>query len=78
MQHFVGFCLQVCYFLGVNPDFTYNSVYRVCVYFWVLFGLAFMATVIKVVSDVIQASGKQQHLRKAHFYPILYKQNMVL
>ena len=56
-------CTNISYFFiffyaGVNPDISYINLYKVAVYFWVLFGLAFMAAVINVVSDIIKGSGK--------------------
>ncbi|CAK8682672.1 unnamed protein product [Clavelina lepadiformis] len=44
---------------GSNPDLTYPSIYRICVYFWILFGLAFMAAVISLFSDLIKGSANK-------------------
>ena len=53
--------LVINYRIGSNPDPTYPSIYRICVYFWILFGLAFMAAVISLFSDLIKGSGKNSY-----------------
>ena len=48
------------FFAGTNPDRSYDGsygIYRVSVYFWILFGLAFMAAVINRFSDIIKSKG---------------------
>jgi len=43
---------------GTNPDQSYPSIYRIAVYFWILFGLAFMASMVSLASDFFKEAGK--------------------
>uniref|UniRef100_H2XNN0 Potassium channel domain-containing protein n=1 Tax=Ciona intestinalis TaxID=7719 RepID=H2XNN0_CIOIN len=43
---FGDFVVGESQWLGDNPRIKYTPLYRVMVYFWILFGLAYMATVI--------------------------------
>ena len=45
---------------GNNPDRSYIAIYRIAVYFWILFGLAFMAAVISVISGMIKEKGESR------------------
>uniref|UniRef100_H2ZBT0 Potassium channel domain-containing protein n=1 Tax=Ciona savignyi TaxID=51511 RepID=H2ZBT0_CIOSA len=42
---------------GDNPHMVYTPLYRVMVYFWILFGLAYMATVINVLTERFRQRG---------------------
>uniref|UniRef100_H2Y7N9 Potassium channel domain-containing protein n=1 Tax=Ciona savignyi TaxID=51511 RepID=H2Y7N9_CIOSA len=44
--------------VGANADLTYPTVYNVAVYFWILFGLAYMAAVISISSGYMKETGK--------------------
>ena len=43
---------------GSNPGHSYIPMYRIMVYFWILFGLAFMATFMNLISERIKLRGK--------------------
>jgi len=44
--------------VGANPNKNYSVIYRVLVYFWILIGLAAMATVINFISDFYKTYNK--------------------
>ena len=44
---------------GVDPEIDYVPIYRVMVYFWILFGMAFMATVVSLISDFFKKTGQK-------------------
>nr|XP_026692125.1 potassium channel subfamily K member 16 [Ciona intestinalis] len=43
--------------VGDNPRIKYTPLYRVMVYFWILFGLAYMATVINFLTERFRQRG---------------------
>ena len=49
----------LCLTIGADPNKTYNPAYKIGVYFWIIFGLAFMATVITLIADLIKENGKR-------------------
>jgi len=50
--------------VGSDPDIHYPPAYRVWVYFWIIFGLAGMSTVINLVGDFINPASKQKEEKK--------------
>lgn len=48
----------VSIFIGINPLIDYVSIYRVMVYFWILFGLAVAAAVIGFLTELWMKAGE--------------------
>nr|XP_026690674.1 potassium channel subfamily K member 10 isoform X2 [Ciona intestinalis] len=44
--------------VGTDADLSYATIYKVAVYLWILFGLAYMATVISIVSGYMHDTAK--------------------
>nr|XP_039255772.1 potassium channel subfamily K member 2-like isoform X3 [Styela clava] len=44
---------------GTDPSTKYIPIYRIMVYFWILFGMAFMATVMSLISNFFKETGKK-------------------
>ncbi|XP_078486264.1 potassium channel, subfamily K, member 16 [Ciona intestinalis] len=44
--------------VGTDADLSYATIYNVGVYFWILFGLAYMATVISIASGYMHDTAK--------------------
>jgi len=50
------------YVVGADPNKSYSSIYKICVYFWIIFGLAFMATVVSLIADLIKDTAPEKHI----------------
>ncbi|XP_072032423.1 potassium channel subfamily K member 2-like [Amphiura filiformis] len=44
------------YVAGQNPDIRYPAVYKIMVFYWILFGLVYLAIIIQDISDAFSSS----------------------
>nr|XP_039259396.1 potassium channel subfamily K member 16-like isoform X1 [Styela clava] len=44
---------------GTDPESSYILIYRIMVYFWIIFGMAFMATVWTLITDFYKKTGER-------------------